>query len=439
MIIGAGLVGSLTAWILSRRGQRGVMVERSADAGGVNGSFSDRFGNHFDYGRHVVHYDRSDFTTRLVEEVLDGRLRRFDLDRGIVVRGHVIPYAADVQAWPEALRRHITLDPAARVKLGDGREAFARAYGAWFADVAFDEMMGAYPTLMWQRRQGIPEEQLMRWLFPWFFPRSEVEERPRPGSESGIYSEESRSYHYDHRHSNPPREPVMYPAEGGFGRFVETMLEDSGANFQIHLGAADIQVDIDPDTLQVHGVTTGGIRYTAERVFWCAPLPVLCKYLGWQMPAGEPQWELLGSFTFAEPVRSDYHEILFADPQHPIRRVNFPGLIVGNDHSHTLQVEYTTLGEDATLAQDRWRDRWLDSLRQLGIIGPDAGPVDFDFKKVSRGIVSTADLGGFLSECEQRIARVDNNLVTPHLAVASDNNARLIPKIYCNVEEALAG
>lgn len=438
LIVGAGLVGSVTARLLARRGERGVLVERSPDPGGVNGSFTDGHGNWFDHGRHIISYDRSTFTTEFVTEILRGRVRRFDLSRGVVIRGHLVPYAAELDDWPEPLRRLIELDPTARLGLGATRAEFARAYGRRWADLVFDEMMRAYPVLEWQRQQAVPEERLTRWLFPWFFPRSEVEAAPHAGDRAGVYSEESRRYHYDCRHADPPRETVLYPEEGGFGRLIHAMLDDSRAGFELHLGAQDIDIDIDAERLTVRSVSAGGVRYRADRVFWCAPLPVLCKYLGWSLPAGQPQWELLGSFTFDAPVASPHHEILFADPGHPIRRINFPGLIAGDDSSRTLQVEYTTLGDEAQADAGEWRSRWLQSLRRLGIVGRDQQPVFFDFKRVSRGVVSTEDLGGFLQQCERRIVQAQGNLLAPHLAVASDNNARLIPKVHRFVERALS-
>ncbi|MDZ7736286.1 MAG: FAD/NAD(P)-binding protein [Gammaproteobacteria bacterium] len=35
LIIGAGLVGSITAWILAQHGRTGILLERNNDPGGV--------------------------------------------------------------------------------------------------------------------------------------------------------------------------------------------------------------------------------------------------------------------------------------------------------------------------------------------------------------------------------------------------------------------
>jgi len=45
LIIGAGLVGSITAWVLAQHGESGILLERNEDPGGVNGSFQDPEGH----------------------------------------------------------------------------------------------------------------------------------------------------------------------------------------------------------------------------------------------------------------------------------------------------------------------------------------------------------------------------------------------------------
>ena len=437
LIIGAGLVGSLTARTLAEQGESGILLEQSRDAGGVNGSFQDSMGNWFDHGRHIIDFDRSDFTRDFVLEVLKGKVHRFNLERSIVVKGNVIPSAVEIDQWPELLRNKIKLDTSVPIKLGSTREEFALAFGQWFADVVFDEMLQAYPSLRWQLQHGTPEEHLLRWIFPWFFPRSEVEVLPNPGSEINVYSEESRLYHYQRRHSNPPSEEVMYPSQEGFGRLITEMLNDSSEQFELHLGVEDIVIDIDPTSLFVKCVHAGGVDYVARHVFWCAPLPVLCRYLGWQLPEGEPQWELLGSFTFRDPVNLLDHEVLFADPDYRIRRINNPGKIAGQELSRTLQVEYTTLGSEAKVADDEWRASWLNNLHELGFV-VDTNPLqEFDFRKVSRGIVSSENLEQFLDDCKTRITAANTNLVTPHLAVGADNNCRLIPQVHNHINDML--
>jgi len=440
LIIGAGLVGSITAWILAQHGRTGVLLERNTDPGGVNGSFADPDGNWFDHGRHVINADRSGFTSRFFRQVLgEEGVREFELQRGIVVQGRQIPYAAPPEQWPKELREKMDIAPdAPKVFLGSSRQEFARAYGQWFADLVFDEMMQAYPVLLWKREHGMPEESLLDWLFPWFFPRTTLEQRPDSVNEDGVYSDESRLYHYERRHSDPPSEPVLYPAgEGGYAAWIHAMLKGAESSILVHTGLTDIQADIDPETLQVRSVTAGGQVYTADNVFWCAPLPVLCKTVGWSLPKGEPQWELLGSFTFDEAVNSDYHEILFADPDHRIRRINFPGMFVNSSQSRTLQIEYTTIGSEAHKDGEEWQQEWLSSLRKLGIIDQNSELKYFDFKKVSRGIISTEDLTGFLADCERRIQEANSNLIAPHMAVASDNNARLVPKVHQHILDIL--
>lgn len=169
LIIGAGLVGSITARTLAKQGYSGFLLERSVDPGGVNGSFQDKRGNWFDHGRHIIDYDRSEYTRDFVLEVLKNKVHRFELKRKLVVRGEIIDDAVELEKWPEKLARQIKINQSIPVKVGSKRKEFAEAYGQWFADLVFDEMLQAYPVLKWQLQRGIPEENLMRWIFPWFF------------------------------------------------------------------------------------------------------------------------------------------------------------------------------------------------------------------------------------------------------------------------------
>ena len=438
LVIGAGLVGSITAWILANQGYSGLLLERSPDAGGVNGSFLDSLGNRFDYGRHIISQDRSDFSTNFFKKVLGDRIHSFSLERALVLRGQIVPYAADLSQWPKAVAELVQLDAnAPPVRLGSTRAEFAQAYGQQFADLAFDDMLSAYPTLVWQREHGIPEEQLMRWLFPWFFPRSALEAAPEAGTEQGIYSQEARDYHFSKRHAEAHSERILYPREGGFAYWIEQMLEQASDLMTPHIGVGNIDFDFDKDSLVLRSATTQGTTYIAKRIFWCVPLPVLCIALGWQLPKGHPQWEMLGSFAFAKPIGSAYHEILFADPQYPVRRVNFAGKIAGQEPSHTLQVEFTTPQGDFDLEADEWQRRWTECLYATGIVPRENPVTSFDFRKVSRGIVTTEDLSGFVTECREKLASSQTNLITPHLAAAADNNSRLVPEVFKRVYGAL--
>ena len=64
--------------------------------------------------------------------------------------------------------------------------------------------------------------------------------------------------------------------------------------------------------------------------------------------------------------------------------------------------------------------------------------LEFDLKKVSRGVVTTEDLDAFLETCTAHLRQGKGNLVTPHLAVASDNNCRLIPEVHHFIHSVLA-
>jgi len=277
----------------------------------------------------------------------------------------------------------------------------------------------------------------MRWLFPWFFPLTEMEAEPDMQKEQGVYNEEARKYHFNSRHAANDEE-ALYPQQGGFGYWIESMLEQMQGNVESMLGAEDIEFDFDLNTLRLNSIKTNNKIITADKIFWCAPLPILCRILGWTLPEGLPQIEILGNFAFRKLVNMDFHEILFADPEHLIRRVNSPSLIAGNGENKTLQVEFTTPINMYNYSDEEWTEKWLNSLKKLNLVSKGNEVLNCEIRQVSRGIVTTADLNQFVDDCREKLSQSESNLITPHLAAASDNNSRLIPNVYNTIIESIS-
>lgn len=438
LVVGAGLAGSTTAWILARQGYDGLILEKSEDPFGANGSFRDREGNLFDYGRHVLDANRSDFTANFFRVTQDDRVRRCSLRRGIVVDGHLMPYAASPEEWPRDLRDRLDIDPTASpVRPGSSREAFADAYGEAFADLIFEDMIAAIPVLQWLKEHGTLEEELLRWIYPWFFPVTSLEAEPDPRREKGVWSAESRRYHHRVRHEDRDEE-VLYPADNGYANWVRSLLSTATQRLDLRTGQRDITFDFDPDTGRLRAVHTEGDSYNPERVFWCAPAPVLARSLGRDCPDGQPQVGVLGSFAFEEPIDTDYHEILFADPDHLIKRMSVREYLEGASQSRTLQVEFLYPRGDYDLAPDQWQRRWLRSLRELGLVSSGNVLRNMDFKRIPRGVIPTAEMREWVESVRDTVRAFDTtNLVLPHLEAGPGNNSRSIPTVFDNVYRAL--
>ena len=72
---------------------------------GADGSFVTAGGSTFDFGMHVLDYDRSPVATRLFSKVMGGAVHKTQLHRGIALAGHVMPYAPHPTEMPDELRR----------------------------------------------------------------------------------------------------------------------------------------------------------------------------------------------------------------------------------------------------------------------------------------------------------------------------------------------
>lgn len=374
VVVGGNLAGLTVAWLCAELGYDVTLVERGRRLGGMDASFANRNGRVFDHGLHALDHMRSELVTKLFLRVARGAVRRVVRRRGVVLRDHVLPYDAPPERWPAELRALLPQGPL-RDELGSApptRENLARFYGRPFVDFVFDEVLGSYPSELRHLEFGAEEHQLVTNVYPWFFPAAE---RAADGATA------SRAYH--ERMRGEARELMLYPERGGFGGFADAFrarLEEAGV--ELLTGADDLSYDVDGTTRSVTAVRTRGRELRGRRVYWCGPPGPLCGLLGRAVPDAKPDWFLLGSFELDEPVRCPYTELIVGAREHRINRISFPAKL-GGGRDDLVQVEFAHPRASGDFSEDpgSWLDDWLESLRRLGIVGPTARVVDFDFKR----------------------------------------------------------
>lgn len=418
IIVGGGLPGLLSAYVLGTFGYRTCVIERSSGLGGLNASFRTARGRVFDYGYHAVDYDRSEFTTRLFEAILGDGYRVFDLARAIVLRGEIVPFAAPPERWPAALRALMTacMDSDDLGVLHPTRDMLARIYGRRFADLAFDEVLPSYPTLRYLLRQGYAEHELVQEIYPWFFPRVDSF-RAR--------DDESLGFHDRTRRAGSHR--VLYPGADGFGTLIDRLVAKLGRlPVELVVGADTLALEADGEARRIRSATVAGRRITAPRFIWCAPPPALCHLFGLPAPSGKRQVFALGSFELSRPAALAYHEILVGDPAHLFNRLSLPGRMAGAENDR-VQVEYLFPEGEHELDADSWRAAWEKSLRALGIVRSDTVVTGFDFHARPLGIVRDYDEAAPLAALRRTLAHPRSNVVVPYLGFGDENLARVVP------------
>ncbi len=371
IVIGGNLAGLFVAHVLSQLGYSTRLIEKSPRLGGLDSSFTNTNGRTFDHGLHVLDYMRSELVTRTFLHAIDGEVNELVRRRGIVLRDHVLPYDAPADNWPDELRSLLPdrdiVDDIERPT----RESIARVYGSEFADFVYDEILASYPSEMRHKELGVDEAELVTNVYPWFFPRA-----TRTGARTTV----SRSYH--ERMRSEPVELMLYPKEGGFGGFADAFrrkLEAQGV--EVLCGLDDLAYDIERGSQTVRSIEAADRRFSAPRVYWCAPVGALCGVLGVPMADTKPDWFMLGSFQMEDPVTCDFTELIVGAPEHAISRVSFPGKFSGGPDD-LIQVEHAVpRAGEWPLDKDHWRETWLASLSKLGIVGASNAVVDFDFKR----------------------------------------------------------
>lgn len=375
VVIGGNSAALSIAYLLGSYGYRTTLVERAPFLGGNDASWKNENGRVFDYGVHALDHGRSEFVTKLFEHAIDGRFRRHPKVRLLLLRGHLIPYNVGPEQWPEDLRALLKsgsiVDDLKGAK--PTRAALGRIYGPGFADFIYDEVLASYPAEHAQIDYGVDESELLVNIYPWFFPKVE-----RLTNEVGSDAHQR----YQDRVRREGGEHVIYPEEGGFGAFMEGLADKArGLGVEIELGASDLEIDYDPESMSIRSVLANGRRLTSRRMYWCGPPKVLMQMLGEPAFDATPEQFALGSFQFERPLDCDAIEILGGDPRHLMKRVSFPGRLQGGAND-LLQIEYHFPKGDARFGQDKnwWYETWLDSLREIGIAQPDNEVVSLDLK-----------------------------------------------------------
>lgn len=410
VVIGASIRGLVAATVLDQLGFRTLLVDARPRPGGVDGSFVTAGGARFDHGLHVLDYMRSEVATRLFTRVTGGAVHRVTLERGIVLRGAIVPYAPRPADLPEPLRKMLPGD-ALVDDIGDApptRDRLARCYGRDFADLVFDEVLPSYPTEARHLAFGVDESRLLTNIYPWLFPRAR---RKR------VVHDESRSFH--DRLREGVAQQILYPREGGFGGFADAFLRHlDPTRTEALLGADDLHVEIEPGTHTVREVRAGGRRFQAPRYLWGASWPALCGLLDLPCQDTATDQLVLGSFVLDRPIRTPYQEILVGDPAVWINRISFPARFRESDDP-LVQIEFAfPVAESWPSEAERWRERWVADLRRLGLLEDTHTIEEFDFRTFRLHYNGFGMEGEPLRDADPRLIADDSNLhpIVPSLA-----------------------
>lgn len=423
IVIGAGLVGLTTAYALNQFGYSVTLIEKSDTIGGFSGSFKNRLGHYFDYGYHALDYNRSVFTTKFFEKILGEDLNKVLLKRGIVLRNHLIDYNLPEKDWPESIRRLFVESNTDQTVGIPTRSELNRIYGPDFVNLIYDEVIPSYRGHKWLRDNEGLNESGLHLAYPWFFPSRKRDHKR---------SEEWFSYHDKVRETNS--QYVLYSKEKGFGNLLgrmENLLNSE--KYELFKSVGDLKIKIDQKNKRISSISFGDYEFTSDLIFWASPIGGLCSYFNVSLPkALKPQEFRLGSFAFSKPLGTQYHEILVGDLNHKIDRISFPSRLSGKS-DNLVQVEFFYPQGELNLDQNEWKNEWLNSLEVLKIIDGDNELIDFDFKALKRGFVTSTPYQEIIELCKAELSHPSSNLYVPFWGVGPENINRLIPTVFSSV------
>lgn len=430
VVIGGNVRGLVTSYVLGSLGYKTLLVERGPSLGGADATFRTRGGSEFEYGMHVLDDSRSEVATRLFCKAVDGEFHKVRLERGIVLRNHLVPYAPTRDEIPDELRR---LLPAGELvdDLCDEpptRERLAGCYGGEYADMIFDEVLPSYPCEARHLQFGVDESRLMTNIYPWFFPSAQY--KATAGDESRRFHDKLRTGEEQH---------ILYPKRGGFGGFIEGLASKLDPNFVEVLTGAELRSEVDSATHSLREVTIGDRRVDAPLYFWAGAWPSLCSLLGVECQDPATDRILIGSFRLNREAHSSFHEILVGDPELQISRIYFPARFRESSEP-LMQVEFAVpLRGDWPTDPEAWLERWSNDLRRVGILDADHRVEEFDFKTRAMHFNSFGMEGIPLVDADPALLHPNSNVRPVVPSMANLNLNAHVPRTIDYVTSVVAG
>lgn len=426
VIIGGGLSGLVSANICSHLGVDTVLIEKSNLLGGGNKSKKDSHGNIFDYGYHALDENRSLLATKFFQKVLKNKYHKFRLSRGIVIKNKLFHYNEEFSKWPKEFKNFFNINSLNDdIQNNLNRKTIAKIYGKKFTDFAFDEIAKSYPTIQWSLENGGKEEDFFEFVYPWFFPRKN---KKTPRSSEWEHFHDKKRMSLDHY--------VLYPKNNGFQGFSDAILKDIDMNYcTIKKNIKNLQIKTDPKNNNILDIKVNTESISGDLFFWCTSPISLAKILKIKSSvtrSGLPQTIIFGNFVFKKNISTKFHEILVGSLDHQINRISFPGKIM-KKKNNLVQVEYSFPQNQFNLNAKYWKQIWLTSLYDLGLIKKDNSLDNFAFISETRGFVSKHDLRFLTNTLKNEIMpSIGNNIIIPAFNLGPENINRVIPEVILN-------
>jgi protoporphyrinogen oxidase len=211
VVLGAGLTGLSAAYHLAKAGVTATVVEQHDEPGGACRSTT-RDGYHFDLTGHLLHLQREESRSLLVELGVADSLRPHRRRAGVALAGAITPYPIQINTYrlPAAIRRDCVLGFVEAARRGGDAQEERGSFAEWVL-ARFGEGFARHFFFPYNRKlYGIEPEALTTEWVGRYVPRPELADVI-----DGAFGLFAKPVGYN--------ATFLYPAKGGIRRLADAL------------------------------------------------------------------------------------------------------------------------------------------------------------------------------------------------------------------------
>ncbi|MCE0556213.1 NAD(P)-binding protein [Motilimonas sp. E26] len=360
VVVGAGVVGLVSAFILRKQGFDVTIIDSEAEPGGLLRSIKTDFGA-FDYGTHVASSSGIDELDDFMFNHANGELKQFDTGHSASFYdgrlSSISPFVNLSEREDAMVLSYSLLEQQGKNTSPKNLETLYRNH---YGDLIFEKVIR--PIVL--KYFGCPAHQLSPACFSFFDLNRVLAFNPSISEQLKQLDDYNCRIGYHHASSGAAK---YYPKQGGIGRWYLLLLDKlKSQGVKVLTGCQCKNFEQDRDN-SIKSISTSQGMLDTDLLVWSVPSAFLARYLNSTSAPERPVFRntALFHFAFDKPLLTDAYYINVHEPEFLSGRVTVYQNLTDDNDVYRVTVE--ALNEEGYDFQASI-DHVIKELNTMGII-----------------------------------------------------------------------